>query len=227
MLILIKKYNPLYCTKVHVPTHRGSRGSCACPLTRKLTALSVSNAYLFPISSRVTLKMFFKYIFFPMIKNKCPLGDNWKIKKSKKYKLKSLKISPFAFASWQFIFCCICFVRVYLHTWHHAAHRILPFFLKVTILSCCSKFSIIHLNERMVFYYGMYDITILGHSGCFQYFARIKNSAIHIFLSKLYPQHGAEIHDPKIKSHMLYQPSQPGTSANSHLFTQSFSILLH
>ena len=32
-----------------------------------------------------------------------------------------------------------------------------------------------------------------------------------LFLSNLYTQHGAWIHNPKIKSHMLYQQSQPGT----------------
>ena len=31
-----------------------------------------------------------------------------------------------------------------------------------------------------------------------------------VFLSKLYAQHGARTHDPKIKSHMLYSLSQPG-----------------
>ena len=33
---------------------------------------------------------------------------------------------------------------------------------------------------------------------------------IFVFLSNLYTQHKARNHNPKIKSHMLYQVSQPG-----------------
>lgn len=33
-----------------------------------------------------------------------------------------------------------------------------------------------------------------------------------IFLSKLSTQRGAQTYDPKIKTHMLYQRSQPGAS---------------
>ena len=32
----------------------------------------------------------------------------------------------------------------------------------------------------------------------------------YVFLSNLYTQYGAQTHDPKIKSHRLYQISHPG-----------------
>ena len=34
---------------------------------------------------------------------------------------------------------------------------------------------------------------------------------IYLFIDNLYTQHRAPSHNPKIKSHMLFQQSQPGT----------------
>ena len=39
----------------------------------------------------------------------------------------------------------------------------------------------------------------------------------HFSLSKFYVQHGAQTHDPEIKSCMLYQLSQPGAPTHYNL----------